>query len=578
MTTTTPRIVPFGDRALLVRTGDVGAAHALAKLIDERRAVGTVGTGDEGARPATDRAPGRIEEVVVGFASVLVVLGPDPVSADLDRFADWLARVSGETAGGMPAGGPAVTHVLPVAFDGPDLTEVSVMTGLRPGRVVELLVGADLRVAFVGFAPGFPYLTGLPPELAALPRRATPRTSVPAGSVAVAGGFASVYPRSTPGGWHLLGRTGEVLFDPDVPPHSRAKPGDRVRFVVAGTPSTTASSTPAAAPASRPLLSAVGRAGLEVVDPGLLDLVQDDGRPGAAGLGVPRSGAADPRALAVVNLLLGNDPAAAGVECTGTGPSLRVAGDGHIAVLGAAAGAVDVRVDRRSVPDAAVVPVRDGQVVSVGTVRHGLRAYVGVAGGLATPLVLGSRSSDVLSGLGVGALRAGDRLARGVPGRVRGRLHLPAAGPRGGVVALRVLPGPDASDHGWTDGRFDSLVSIRWRVGADADRVGLRLEAPDGEESTGGPAVTSTPMVTGAVQLPPDGRPIVLLPDHATVGGYPVVACVVTADLWRLGQLVPGDTVAFVAVDRSTATAALVRARAAPWAAVSGWYPTTAAT
>ena len=88
--------------------------------------------------------------------------------------------------------------------------------GLTVAEVVDAVVSADLEVAFVGFAPGFPYLTGLPPELAALPRRATPRTSVPAGSVAVAAGFASVYPRSTPGGWHLLGRTPESLFDPDV--------------------------------------------------------------------------------------------------------------------------------------------------------------------------------------------------------------------------------------------------------------------------------------------------------------------------------------------------------------------------
>lgn len=556
-------MVPFGDRALLVTTDDVRGAHAVAAGIDARRA-------GPGGPP-----PDGIAEVVVGFDSVLVALGPGPESDDVAGVASWLGRVARESVGTGPADRGSATHVLPVVFDGADLAEVAAAVGLPAERVVDLVVAAELEVAFVGFSPGFPYLTGLPDALAALERRSTPRTAVPAGSVAVAGGFAAVYPRSTPGGWHLLGRTSAPLFDPRRRPHARMAPGDRVRFVVAGP------SAPGPRPAGggRPPLDAGGAPHLEVLDPGLASAVQDAGRVGVAAQGVPRAGAADPDALALVNLLLGNGAGAAAVECTVSGPTVRVAGDGHLSVVGAAAGAVAVSVDGRAVPDGTVVPVRDGQVVRVGRILHGLRAYLGVAGGLATPSLFGSRGSDVLSGLGPGRLRTGDRLARGVPGRARGHLRLPDAGPGGGPVALRVVPGPHALGRdGSGDDAFARLVASRWTVGVDGDRVGLRL-TPEGDDRCIPLApVASTPVVTGAVQLPPDGRPVVLLPDHATVGGYPVVACVITADLPLLGQLAPGDAVTFAPVDRDGAAEALARSRATRQAAVSGWFPTAAGT
>ncbi|HEY5109952.1 MAG TPA: carboxyltransferase domain-containing protein [Acidimicrobiales bacterium] len=553
MRTSAGRIVPFGDRALLAETADVAAAHALAGVLDERRERGT--------------APAGIDEVVVGFASVLVVLDPRIGRADARACVEWVAEAAGPTRAAPPAPGRTPrTHVLPVVFDGADLAEVAASLGHPVDRVVELVVAAELDVAFVGFAPGFPYLTGLPPEFAALPRRTSPRTSVPAGSVAVAAGFASVYPRSTPGGWHLLGRTAESLFDPDVPPHSRVAPGDRVRFTASDRPLPHRPDDD-----RRPPLRADGPC-LEVLEPGLATTVQDGGRRGCAHLGVPAAGAADPRSLALANLLVGNPADAAALECTASGPVVRMVGTGHLAVVGAGAGAgaVDVTVDGHPVADGTVLPVAGGQVVRVGRVRRGLRAYVAVAGGLATPVVLGSRSSDTLAGLGPGVLRAGDRLARGAPGRIRGHLAPPGS-PEAGPTVLRVVAGPHGSPG-------DGLAATTWTVGAEVDRIGVRLDAADGPPLVGGGRRASTPMVTGAVQVPPDGRPIVLLPDHATVGGYPVVACVVTADLPVLGQLAPGDAVAFVEVDRATAAELRVEAQKAPAARVTGWFPTVAGT
>ena len=552
MSSVVGRVVPFGDRALLVETLDVAAAHALAVELESCRKDGT--------------APVGVEELVVGFASVLVILDPRIGVAGGRACTDWVAETAGRThSAEAPSAPTSRTHVLPVVFDGVDLDEVAAFVGQPVGQVVELMVAARFEVAFIGFAPGFPYLTGLPSELADLPRRATPRTSVPAGSVAVAAGFASVYPRSTPGGWHLLGRTAESLFDPGVPPHSRVAPGDRVRFVSSDQEFPHRSEDDRRTP-----LRADGPC-LEVLDPGLATFVQDGGRRGCAHLGVPAAGAADPHSLALANLLVGNTADAAALECTASGPAFRMVGDGHLSVVGARSGAIDITVDGHPVVDGTVLPVADGQVVRVGRVRHGLRVYVAVAGGLATDVVFGSRSSDTLAGLGPGPLGVGDRLARGTPGRTRGHLAQPDS-PETGPTVLRVVAGPHGSPEG-------GLAATTWSVGAEVDRIGLRLDAAIGGSTldAGGPRA-STPMVTGAVQVPPDGRPIVLLPDHATVGGYPVVACVVTADLPLLGQLVPGDAVAFDEVDLATATDLRVEAQEAAAGRVTGWFPTAAGT
>jgi KipI family sensor histidine kinase inhibitor len=552
----TGQVVEFGDRALLVETDDVGAAHELADALADRMADGD--------------APGGIDDVAVGFASVVVILDPDPELADQDAVASWLARVTeGARSGGRRrrSGRRRRTHILPVVFDGPDLDEVAAAVGNPVHRVVDLVVAADLEVSFVGFAPGFPYLTGLPGPLADLPRRPTPRTSVPAGSLAVAAGFAAVYPRSTPGGWHLLGRTAVTLFDPDVPPHSRMAPGDHVRITVVGP-----DDVPLAVDdIERPALDAGDGPCLEVLEAGLMTTVQDNGRRGCTHLGVPAAGAADPRSLTLVNLLLGNRPGGAALECTASGPTLRVGGDGYLAAVGVAPGSVEVTVDGHPVPDCTVLPVTDGQVVCIGRVRRGLRAYLGVTGGLTTPTLFGSRSSDSLAGLGPGPLRVGDRLGRGPGGRPRGRLAPPAAAAPDGTATLRVLRGPHGSPS-------PGLTTTRWQVGRDIDRIGVRLEPVERSRlDTGGPRA-SLPMVTGAVQVPPDGRPIILLPDHATVGGYPVVACVVAADLALLGQLAPGDAVHFVEVDRSTAARSAGAERGDRAARVTGWFPTVAGT
>jgi biotin-dependent carboxylase-like uncharacterized protein len=595
-------VTPFGDGAVLVDLDDVSAAHRLADRLAADRDTGG--------------APTFVLGSVVGYGTVVVQVEPGRDRAG--AVVAWLRTLvpegsdGGTGAGAGPgrdngrsrAGAGAGRVVIPAVFDGPDLGTVAAALGATDREVVASLCAVDLEVAFLGFAPGFPYLVGLPAELASIPRRPTPRPSVPAGSVAVGGGFASVYPQSTPGGWMLLGRTSVPLFDRSRPPYALLRPGDVVRFTQAAEeaeepdrPDGGPSPADGPTPDGRPPLANRGRRFIEVLDPGLLSLVEDHGRPWAAALGVPGAGPADPEALLLANRLMGNPDGAAAVELTAAGPTLRFHGDAYLAVVGAGVGSVDVLLDGRPVDSGTVVPVGDGQVVAVGRIRSGLRAYLAVSGGLDTPLEIGSRSSDVLVGLGPGPLRAGDRLDLGPPSRPRGRLSFPVPPPGDGRLReVRVLAGP----HRLTPGRYRQLCSRRWVVGEASNRIGIRLVAgpggPDRGDGVGPPSdletgpdprpddpavpvtIPSTGMVTGAVQVPPDGNPIVLMPDHATVGGYPVACCVISADLPVLGQLRPGDTVRLTTVDPNAAVVARERWEASLDERVSGFFPTATGT
>jgi KipI family sensor histidine kinase inhibitor len=587
-----PKLTTFGDSAVLVSVDDVATAHAVAAVVERARSLGT--------------APVGVEESVVGFHNVVVHL--DPLSTEPRLVEPWLADL---ISLGHPARSEAADDLaaaahriqIPVTFDGPDLEAVAALCGCSPEGVAGLLCGTDLRVGFVGFAPGFPYLVGLPPALAAIPRRDSPRPSVDAGSVAVAGGFASVYPRSTPGGWMLLGQTTTRLFDPSRPPYALLRSGDTVRFSIledsdAGLPGGSGRAPRALETSSaRTPLPARGDRFIAVLEPGLLSLVEDGGRHGLAGLGIPRAGPADPETMRLANRLVGNPDGEAAIEVTAIGPRLRFAGDAHIAVVASGPDGVDIRIDDRPVATDVVVPVHNDQELTVGRVRQGLRAYLAVSGGIDVPLVVGSRSSDLLSGLGHGPLVAGDRLDLGTPVRPRGQLAPPLEPAVGqGPTVIRVLTGP----HLRGPAAASPLAARNWTVGEASNRIGLRLDQvdhptrsehpegtdhPSGSSGSGGSdasgtsrTVPSTGMVTGAIQLPPDGNPIILMPDHATVGGYPVIACVIAADLPLLGQLRPGETVSFAFVDPPHARRLLLDRERTSAARVTGWFPTEAAT
>lgn len=251
---------------------------------------------------------------------------------------------------------------------------------------------------------------------------------------------------------------------------------------------------------------------------GPLLTVQDLGRPGYAHLGVPRSGAADRAALVRANRLVGNPDGAAGLETTLLGCRLRSDADLLMAIVG---------------PDGdRVLGLGEGETLTVPSPRLGVRSYVAVAGGIAAESVLGSVSHDVLSRLGPAPLRDGDRLAVGSL-RGDGRNPEPAA-PLVSVLAL--LDGPRRD---WVDLR---ALPATYDVSQDCDRVGVRLVGPR-LAHVGRGELPSEPLVRGAVQVPPDGQPVIMLADHPTSGGYPVIGVVPEEQMATVAQLRPGGRI-----------------------------------
>jgi biotin-dependent carboxylase-like uncharacterized protein len=277
-------------------------------------------------------------------------------------------------------------------------------------------------------------------------------------------------------------------------------------------------------------------AALEVLATGPLATVQDLGRPGLAAVGVGRSGAADRDALRLANRLVGNEEGAAGGEVTFGGLVVRALRAVTVAVTGAvgplSVGAVN-----------SVVHLAPGRRLALGTPTAGLRSYLAVRGGITVEPVLGSRSWDVLAGLGPKPLAVGDVLPAGPPPVTEPCVDLaPVAAPEAGEVVLRVRPGP--RDDWFTADAVRELLSAVWTVGAASDRVGMRLDGPALPRAMEG-ELPSEGMVPGALQVPPGGRPVLFLADHPVTGGYPVIATVLRDDLSRAAQARPGRPLRF---------------------------------
>jgi len=267
---------------------------------------------------------------------------------------------------------------------------------------------------------------------------------------------------------------------------------------------------------------------IEVLAAGPLTTVQDRGRPGWAHIGVPPSGAVDSRALERGNRLVGNEPGAAALEATLIGPRLRFRAPALVALTGA--------VSRGP------FEVGAGEVLEIGPCRDGVRAYVSVRGGIDVEPVLGSRSTDLMSGLGPPPLQDGDLIAIGPQPRDQPQAETEPPPPPVEPPVLRLLPGP--RDDWFDSSALEALAQGLWQVGLSSNRVGVRLEGPPLHRARHD-ELLSEGLVTGAVQVPPSGAPILLLNDHPTTGGYPVIGVVHADDLPLVGQLRPRQRLRF---------------------------------
>ncbi|WP_260853315.1 urea amidolyase family protein [Kocuria palustris] len=535
---------PVADHSLLVECADLADAVAVHAALSE-----------DGYRG-------------VGGASTVLIR-----TADRPALEAALARIPRGSLADQP--GREIT--LDVVYDGEDLHELADSLGVSADGLIAWHTAEPWIAAFAGFAPGFLYCARslesvegleLPEPLRGtpeIPRRSTPRTAVPAGSVGLAGQFSAVYPRSSPGGWQLLGRTTTPMVDLRRDPPALLAPGDRLTYRAVRE---AVELRPAPAP-EEPAIDPSHHLVLETA--GLQALVQDRGRPGRADVGISSSGALDRAAADRAARLVGNMPDTACLESVLGGLELRAVGDQVLAVTGApveleiiaapssepsAEGEAPAARDwrpRTGLPFA----LEDGQRLRVGAPADGLRVYIAVRGGIDAAPVLGSRAGDTLAGLGPSALADGDRLAVGRdpgtavdwPLEVAGAAEARPA-PPGGPVEVRVVLGP--REDWFTPEALASFQKQEWTVSAASDRVGARLEGRELARRIER-ELPSEGTVPGSIQVPASGLPVVFLRDHPVTGGYPVIATVVEADLDLMAQAAPGRTVRFVAVDPAAA-------------------------
>jgi KipI family sensor histidine kinase inhibitor len=491
---------PLGDSAWLVEFAEKSSPAVLAQVMGWVDAM-------------AENRPHGVLDVVPSFASLAVHFEGD---CGLEIL-EWIRSI--KTVDRVATG---EERQIPVCYDGPDLAEIAERTGMSPEAVIALHSSVIYTVAAVGFSPGFPYLLGLPGQLA-LPRRATPRQSVPAGSVAMAGGQTGIYPFASPGGWQILGRTSARLFDPSAERPAWFQAGDRVRFVPVET-----------LPAEKGISSnceITAPRWFEVIQPGALTTVQDLGRQGYESSGVSPGGAVDRHALRMANLLVGNDEGAAALEICLSGPVLKFHAETVVALVGATG-----RPQR----------VAAGETLDFSKLTGGVRACLAVAGGIQVPRVLGSMATDLraaFGGFAGRALRAGDLLTFGEsnPSPRIGDWHVGRA-ENPSPIELRFIPG--IQQHWFREAARQRFTHESYQLTARSDRMGARLAGPKlllAEPRE----MASQAVACGSVQVPPDGQPIILLAERQTIGGYPQIGHIVSVDLPKLARAWPGTAVSF---------------------------------
>lgn len=521
----TMRFLPVNRNALMVELADLDDTLALLASLQRTPVHG-------------------VEELVPAAQTILVYFRASATSA---------AQVVNEIASRKLDAQVQRSDVLveiPVHYNGEDLADVAQILGVSEQEVIRRHTGSEYTVAFTGFAPGFGYLSGGDP-IFNVPRRSSPRTKVPAGSVALAGTFSAVYPQASPGGWQLIGVTETPMWDLSRELPALLQPGYRVKFVDAAT-LPAAASAPATTAAAAPVDGSTSNA-LVVRATGLLTVFQDMGRHGQAGQGVSASGAMDQAALKTANRLVGNDSRVAALETVGGGLQLKSRGDNVVAVTGADAPITltTSQGQRWSVARYAPVALTDGDTLTIAQPVAGARCYVAVRGGFNVAPILGSCSTDTLAHVGPAVLKVGDVLpVQAATHSVVGDAALPPDDlpTLQDDVVLDIEFGPRTD---WfTPESIEQLCSQRWQVTPQSNRVGLRIvgDVPLARTVTAELPSEGTPL--GALQVPANGQPVLFLADHPLTGGYPVIACIAPHHLDRAGQIPVGAWLRFNPIRR----------------------------
>lgn len=461
-----------------------------------------------------------LTDLIPGYNTLLIEFDSAIISATQIRT---IAKRFFE-AGAEPSGGRQVS--IDAVYDGPDLPDIAAATGLATEEIVWRHSSLEYLVFAVGFTPGFPFLGDVDPTIR-VPRLGQPRPFVPAGSVGIADGQTGIYPLASPGGWRLLARTINRVYDPHRKNPFLLEPGDKVRF------NPTASGISPEPPSPLNLLPENPTNPTFLVQkPGLMDLVLDRGRLLVGRFGLARSGPLDPRAAQIATGLVSNQPGDPLLEINVLGPTLEALRDTIVAFAGAG---VVPHIGGTPIEPYRSTLIRRGQVLTFPPGPVGRRGYLAIAGGIESARFLNSASVDVRGLIGR-TLVAGDVLGVAAPRIPREGFSFAPYHRKTKAITLRLLPGPQ-----YDAGVVSSLTELPLRI-EHSDRMGVRLAGL----SAKGSGVISEGNPLGAVQLTSDGHPLILLNDRGTMGGYSKPAIVDSRDLPRLAQARDGDWVKFV--------------------------------
>lgn len=451
-----------------------------------------------------------------------------------------------------------------------DIDTIAQQTGHTVDEIVALHQASAFTVEAIGFAPGFAYLSGLPDSLS-VPRHATPRSSVPQGSVAIAQSLTCIYPTSSPGGWNIIGRCPIPLFQPLSAQPLLYRIGDQVRFEAIDEQEYTRLSRYHAESQHTDSIyhhglpstvSALHQPALEVVKANTSIIVQDDGRQLVGHLGLTTGGAADKYAFYWANKIIGNNVALPALEILFGQCQFKSLKAQQVCITGAD---VTVLVNGKSVPMWASITLKKHDVVKIGFAKQGLRVYLALQGGVAAPEFEQSVSTVTREQIGT-TVTNNDILAVIKGEAQRSKNNLDTNSRQLSSAMIPDLFGPTSphpmqinlyisdQQHEFTTLQLDQLLSNSYEVSPTSDRMGVRLIAPN-RSLQHNISIASEGIGLGAVQIPPNGDPIIMLADRQTIGGYPKIGTIVPSDCYRLAQAAPGTRVTFNAVTLKQALA-----------------------
>ena len=454
-----------------------------------------------------------------------------------------------------------MVHRIRVCYDpelAPDLLASAERCKLTVREFINRHKNSEIKVDILGFMPGFSYCSGLDPSLN-LPRLESPRTAVPAGSVAIAGLQTAIYPQSTPGGWNIIGRSPDVLFDPSKPRPSLLMAGERVEFIEIDLSEFRKIEAQNLTKAAQSMpKSKISSHAVEVISPGLQTTIQGLPRYGFAHLALSAGGPIDQESARMANALLGNPDDAAGLEIAGAGTKLLFHEDVWVAWVGARCTS---QVNGTAIPGNRPVFLRKGETLSFGSMMQGYRIFLALSGGIDSEFILGGRGSHLSAGIGGKALQKGDVLCLS---RAQDFCQIPflktlreaqVSFPKWSI-ASPALPGekielikvlPSIHLDVLSSAEQDALWKTVWTISSQSNRMGMRLKS-DFKISSPVTGIASQGIWFGTVQLPPSGQPILMMAEHQTTGGYPRLMEMVSSERSKLAQLRPGDKIQFLPI------------------------------